>query len=56
MRLCDILGGLGRWSWFIHNVVAHPMSEILYQMGLEGLGNQVHDMTIPTHEAGTGRG
>ena len=45
-----------RFKWTIHNLIAHPVSEILYQMGFEGLGNAVHDMTIPPHDAGTGRG
>ena len=56
MRVQEYLGRLGRWSWFLHNVVAHPVSEVLFQLGLEGLSNRVHDLTIPDHEPGTGRG
>ena len=56
MNLQKALTRLGRWSWFIHNVVAHPMSEILFHLGLEDLSNRVHDTTIPVHEPGTGRG
>lgn len=45
-----------RFQWTVHNLVAHPLSEILYQVGLEDLSNDVHDFTIPPHEKGTGRG
>ena len=45
-----------RWRWTLHNVVAHPLSELLYQVGLGDLGNTVHDVTIPIHIRGTGRG
>jgi len=42
--------------WTVHNVIAHPLSELLYLCGLTRLSHWVHDVTIPTHEAGTGRG
>ena len=45
-----------RWRWTLHNLVAHPVSEILFLVGLDGLSNVVHDQTIPVHEPGTGRG
>ena len=41
------LSKLGRFQWTLHNVVAHPLSEILAQFGLEKAGNIVHDLTIP---------
>lgn len=47
---------LGRFKWAPHNMVAHPLSEIMFQLGFEELGNRIHDITIPTHESGTGRG
>ena len=50
------LSKLGRFSWTLHNVVAHPLSEILYQLGYENLGNKIHDKTIPQHIKGEGRG
>jgi len=50
------LSKLGRFQWTLHNVVAHPLSEILYQIGLEKAGNVIHDITIPAHVQGTGRG
>lgn len=45
-----------RFQWTIHNVVAHPLSELLYQVGFEDWGNRIHDETVPYHESGTGRG
>ena len=45
-----------RFRWTAHNLIAHPLSEVLYQMGFEDLSNRIHDWTIPAHEAGTGRG
>ncbi len=42
--------------WTLHNLVAHPVSEILFLVGLDGLSNFVHDQTVPVHEPGTGRG
>lgn len=47
-----------RFQWTLHNVVAHPLSELLYQVSVtaERLSNAVHDKTIPYHEVGTGRG
>ena len=44
-----------RFRWTLHNLVAHPLSEVLFQLGFEDLGNQLHDATIPEHEPGTGR-
>ena len=45
-----------RFKWTIHNVIAHPLSEILFQLGAEDAGNKVHDATLPTHFKGEGRG
>ena len=45
-----------RFQWTAHNLIAHPLSEILVQIGLEDCGNRIHDWTIPVHETGTGRG
>lgn len=33
--------------WAIHNLVAHPVGEILYWFGLTKLANKLHDSTIP---------
>lgn len=48
-------GPAGIW-WAIHNLIAHPLSEILYWLGLSRLGFWLHDATIPRHLKGTGRG
>lgn len=45
-----------RFRWTLHNIIAHPASEILFQLGFEHAGNWIHDVTVPTHEKGTGRG
>jgi hypothetical protein len=52
-----LLGRLpGRFQWTLHNLVAHPLSEVLYQIGLEKASNYIHDHTTPVHDAGNGRG
>lgn len=57
MYLPHLLGKLPeRWQWTLHNVVAHPLSELLYQVGLREWSDRLHDLTVPEHEAGTGRG
>ena len=48
------LSKLGRFSWTLHNVVAHPIQEILYLIGYEDLGNKIHDVTIPMPQKGEG--
>lgn len=46
----------------VHNLIAHPLSEILYWLGVihhsfRDLGNWVHDVTLPAdEEEGQGRG
>lgn len=42
--------------WCIHNLIAHPLSEVLYWLRLETASQWIHDITIPEHEEGTGRG
>jgi len=51
-------------NWVIHNILGHPASEIIFWMvrpfvGLtkaENVCGWIHDVTIPEHEPGTGRG
>jgi hypothetical protein len=45
-----------RFRWTLHNLVAHPLSEIFYQLGFNKLDEWIHDYTIPEHKKGTGRG
>jgi hypothetical protein len=56
-RLSKFLGKLpARFQWTLHNLVAHPLSEVVYQVGFEGASNKIHDATVPEHAPGTGRG
>jgi hypothetical protein len=56
-RLQRALGRLPeRLRWPLHNLVAHPVSEALWQVGLRRLSDRLHDATVPEHEEGTGRG
>lgn len=45
-----------RFRWTLHNLVAHPLGEVLFQLGFEDASNSLHEATIPTHVRGTGRG
>ena len=43
-----------RFQWTPHNLIAHPLMEILHQLGFDELSHKVHDATIPkkdTHES-----
>ncbi len=50
------LARLGRFSWTVHNMIAHPVSEVLWQLGYKELSHKIHDCTIPVHAPGLGRG
>lgn len=46
-------------NWTVHNLIAHPLMEILYLVSfgkLENFGNKIHDLTVPDHAHGNGRG
>jgi hypothetical protein len=46
-------------NWTVHNLIAHPLSEIIWLISfgkLEKLGNLLHDVTLPEHTHGEGRG
>ena len=34
-------------KWAPHNLIAHPLMEILFQIGLEDAGEYIHDITAP---------
>jgi len=38
---------LGRFNYTIHNLIGHPLMELLHIFGQTELGNKVHDMTLP---------
>ena len=53
-RLPRLLAQLpDRFQWSLHNIVAHPLSEALFQVGLQELSEKVHDLSAP--EPATGR-
>lgn len=46
-----------RWDrWTLHNLLGHPLSEVAHLLGLDRLAVWIHDVTVPEHEEGTGRG
>lgn len=34
-------------KWAPHNLIAHPLMEILFQIGLEHTGEYLHEITLP---------
>jgi hypothetical protein len=36
-----------RCQWLPHNLIAHPLMEIFYQLGFNNLSEKIHDVTIP---------
>ena len=56
-----LLSKLGPFKWSLHNLIAHPLSELVYLVGLgtspfEQAANWIHDITVPDHITGDGRG
>ena len=39
-----------RFKWTIHNIIAHPVSEVLFQLGFRNASNMIHDCTTPSIE------
>jgi hypothetical protein len=44
------------FKWSFHNLVAHPISEIVWLLGFRKLSDSIHDKSVPKHEEGQGRG
>jgi len=49
--------------WSIHNLIAHPLSEVFHIISclcfkdfFRKYSNYIHDVTIPDHKPGEGRG
>ena len=38
---------LGRFNYTVHNLIAHPIMEVMHLVGLTELGNKIHDLTLP---------
>jgi hypothetical protein len=36
-----------KFEYTIHNIIAHPLMEILHLIGFTELGNKIHDATLP---------
>lgn len=52
MTLPEVLARLPeRFRWTLHNLVAHPLSEVLYQLGARRTSDAVHDRTVPSHSS-----
>ena len=52
MNINKLLSKLGPFSWTLHNVVAHPLSELVHLLGLgtapfERAARWIHDVTVP---------
>ncbi len=44
----DLLAKLPeRFQWTLHNCVAHPLHEMLFQLGMRNWAHRVHDATVP---------
>ena len=56
MKMSKFLSKMGPFKWSLHNIVAHPLSELVHLIGFERASNWIHDITMPEHESGTGRG
>ena len=39
-----------RFKWTIHNVIGHPLSEIVFQLGMKKASDKIHDITAPSVE------
>ena len=39
-----------RFKWTIHNIIGHPLSEILFQFGFANTADIIHDSTTPHEE------
>ncbi len=37
-----------RHVWAMHNLVGHPLMQMMAFVGLTGLGLKIHDMTVPS--------
>jgi hypothetical protein len=39
-----------RFRWTLHNMIAHPLSEVAYQLGFYAASESIHDATLPKDE------
>lgn len=38
---------MGRFSYSVHNIIGHPLAEICWIIGLDAIGDYIHDITVP---------
>jgi len=55
MKVNKFLSRLGPFKWSLHNILGHPLSEIMHLIGFEQASNWIHDTTMPDHEPDTER-
>ena len=36
-----------KFAYTVHNLIAHPLMEILHLLGMTEIGNKIHDYTLP---------
>ena len=41
---------MNHFKYTIHNIIAHPLMEILHLIGFTKLGNKIHDLTLPRED------
>lgn len=46
---------MSRFAWTLHNILGHPLSEMLHLFGLARASRWVHDVTMPRDIAPTVR-
>jgi len=39
-----------RFRYTIHNMIGHPLMEVLHLIGLDAASRWIHDVTLPTEE------
>lgn len=37
-------------NWFVHNMFAHPLMQLLSMVGCTRLGEAIHDCTVPNSD------
>lgn len=50
IRPASLEGKRLKWAkrvWYVHNLVGHPLMQILVMLGLRKWGFYVHDVTVP---------
>lgn len=38
---------MNRFEYTLHNLIGHPVSEVLHLLGFENASKKVHDWTLP---------